>query len=321
MKTQSFCLRESQIEAIEQFEREAKVSEDMPDLSKSGVVRKIFDKGLEHTEGVEDFVSKSTRVKLREERYMKEEGDLINKRTGFETQVKRHFKKRFENGFRPAQLEDWAENMRAKARSYWPPDFDEDNAERRKEALAYVEALLEHAKQASDASDYDPLDPSEVFGNYSGVEDGRAKESDFDAVVASAEQRMQNQQQISRKALITALSNEYDVSEGVAKEAIEEAGTMTADTDAVDNETIDPAALARHRANELVEQGVTSISKISKALSQNFAVDHNEATQIAGKAVNRANESTYSPISNAQETANVDLDGSVATDGGDDNHV
>jgi hypothetical protein len=230
MKTQSFCLRESQIEAIEQYEREAKMSEDMPDLSKSGVVRKIFDKGLEHTEGVEDFVSKSTRVKLREERYMEEEGDLINKRTGFETQVKRHFKKRFENGFRPAQLEDWAENMRAKARSYWPPDFDEDNEERRKEALAYVEALLEHAKQASDASDYDPLEPSEVFDSYAGVEDGRAKE-DFETVVEDAERRLRNQHIANRDDLKTALSNEHDVTEEVAAEAIDDAETRNNDAD------------------------------------------------------------------------------------------
>lgn len=175
MKTQSFCLRESQSQAIEDIARESVRREDIPEMSKSEVARRLIDSGLEEDPDVGELVSESTQVKLREQRYMADEGDLVNKRSGFETQVKRHFKTRFENGYRPEQLEEFAVNMRAKARAYWPEDIGDDYSERREEALAYVEALLEEAKEAADSSEYDPLDPSEVFSHYSGVEEGEER--------------------------------------------------------------------------------------------------------------------------------------------------
>ena len=221
MKTQSFHIRNSHVQAIEDLSRESKAREDVPDLSKSEVARRLFDHGLEEEPLVEDLVSESTRVKLREERYMADEGDLINKRTGFETQVKRHFKKRFENGYRPAQLEEWAANMRAKAWAYWPEDIGEDYSDRREEALAYVDALLEEAKEAADASDYDPLDPSEVFSGYSGVEDGRGRE-DFEAVVEDARNRLRGGAK-DEDALAVALAKEHGVTEGLAREAVDTA--------------------------------------------------------------------------------------------------
>jgi hypothetical protein len=221
MKVQTFNLRDSQVQAVEDLSRESKTREDVPDLSKSEVARRLLDHGLEEDPVVEDLVSKSTRVKLREERYMADEGDLVNKRTGFETQVKRHFKKRFENGYRPEQLEAWAANMRAKAHAYWPEDFEEDNQERREQALAYVDALLEEAKQAADASDYDPLDPSEVFSGYSGVEDGRGRE-DFEEVVEDARKRLRGGAK-DEDALAVALAKEHGVTEDLAREAVDTA--------------------------------------------------------------------------------------------------
>ena len=218
MRTQSFYLEDSQVQAVKELSRESKLREDVPDLSKSEVARRLLGNSLGDDPLVEDLVSKSTRVKLREERYMADEGDLVNKRTGFETQVKRHFKKRFENGYRPEQLDEWAVNMRAKARAYWPEDFGEDYQERREEALAYVDALLEEAKEAADASEYDPLDPSEVFAGYEGVEDGRGRE-DFAAVVDTARKRLRGGAS-DEEALARALAKKHGVTESLAREAI-----------------------------------------------------------------------------------------------------
>lgn len=223
MKVQTFNLRESQSAAIEDMSRESKRREDLPDLSKSEVARRLLDHGLEEDPEVEDLVSEATRVSLREERYMADEGELINKRTGFETQVKRHFTTRFENGYRPEQLEAFAANMRAKAEAYWPRDIGDDYSERREEALAYVDALLEEAKEAADASDYDPLDPSEVFDGYAGVEDGRGRDR-FKDVVEDAQDRLESAHgPRDADALARALSKGHGVPESLAEEAVEAA--------------------------------------------------------------------------------------------------
>jgi hypothetical protein len=221
MNRQTFYLEDSQSQAVEDLSRESKGRDDVPSLSKSEVARRLLDHGLDDDPLVEDLVSEATRVKLREERYMTDEGDLVNKRTGFETQVKRHFKNRFQNGYRPEQLEAWAVNMRAKARAYWPADFETDYQDRRETALAYVDALLEEAKAAADASEYDPLDPSEVFAGYQGVEDGRGRE-DFAAVLEDARKRLRGGA-ADEDALARALSKKHGVTEALAREAIDSA--------------------------------------------------------------------------------------------------
>jgi hypothetical protein len=111
--------------------------------------------------------------------------------------------------------------MRAKACAYWPEDWEEDNQERREQALAYVDALLEEAKEAANASDYDPLDPSEVFSGYSGVEDGRGRE-DFETVVEDARNRLRGGAK-DEDALAVALAKEHGVTEDLAREAVDTA--------------------------------------------------------------------------------------------------
>ena len=222
MKTASFCIRESQADAIEDIARQSMLRDDVPDLSKSEVARRLLDAGLDTDPEVGELVTESTQVQLREERFMSDEGDLRNKRSGFETQVKRHFKKRFENGYRPEQLEEFAVNMRMKARCYWPEDIGDDYTERRQQALAYVDALLEEAKEAADTSDYDPLDPSQVFSGYSGVEDGKGRE-EFAAVVEDAQVRLRGGGPKDEDAMARALAKEHGVTEDLAREAVDAA--------------------------------------------------------------------------------------------------
>lgn len=172
--TASFCLRESQIEALDDLVRESIRREDVPELSKSEAVRRLLDVGLDESD-LSDLLSESSIVSLREERYMADDGDLVNKRTGFETQVYRHFRTRFQNGYTPEQLEEWADNMRAKARAYWPEDVGEDYSDRREQALGYVEEVLREAQAAAETSEYDPVAPTN-FREYEGVQRGAETE-------------------------------------------------------------------------------------------------------------------------------------------------
>jgi len=226
MKTTSVHLRDGQDQAIEDIVRESVVREDVPDLSRSKVLRQLIDTGLEKDD-LADLVSEPAIVKHRKETFTEREGWLRNQRTGYETQVKRHFKNRFENGFRPEQLEEWAENMRRLAFDLWPPDVGGDYQDRREEALAYVDAQLEAAKEAADASDFDPLDPQKTYSGYSGVENGRSRDR-LEAVVEDASNRLQRGRD-DEDALAVALAKEHGVSEDLAREAVDRALTESLD--------------------------------------------------------------------------------------------
>lgn len=234
MKTTSFCLRDSQDQYLDDIVRQSIAAPDVPELSKSEVIRRLLDSGLENDPELKDLLTESTIVKYREERFMADEGDLRNKRTGFETQVKRHFKRRFENGFRPAQLEEWAENMRQKAEAYWPRDVGEDYSERRKEALRYVDAMVNDAKKASETSEYDPLDPEQVFSRYGGVEKGREVEEAheqlddlvddaLDLITDSLGGTMIDAERVEPEEAKDILSNRTGVPERLAGEAVDRA--------------------------------------------------------------------------------------------------
>lgn len=102
--------------------------------------------------------------------------------------------------------------------------FDDD--ERREAAIEFVEAVADHANKAEDASEFDRLDPTEMFERYAGVEDGRSREG-FEDVVADARNRLGGsgltQGASDEDALVRSLANEHDVSESVARDAVEAA--------------------------------------------------------------------------------------------------
>ena len=223
MKTTSVCLREAQVDAIDELTGETKRTPEVPEMSKSDVIRHLIDKGLEECEDLRELLSEGTIVHYREEQYAGKGGDgwLRNQRTGFETQVKRFFDQRFENGYTPQQLEEAAENMHQKAEHYWPRDTPTDYSERRQEAHEYVEKVKEATKEASNDSDYDPLEPD--YSEYGGVEDGQSKQSlDREAVIEDIKRRMQAGAS-DPDALVTAVSNEWGISENVALDLFREA--------------------------------------------------------------------------------------------------
>jgi hypothetical protein len=227
----SVYVREDQKRVIEDYSEATEERDDLPDLSQSQVWREMVDFWIDENPEVEELVKESTVVEYREQKYMEEEGGLINKRSGFETQVADNFERRFENGYRPEQLEEFAQNMRAKAWAYWPPDKGEDYSDRREQALAYVDAQVEHAKKASEVSDYDPLDPETFYSKYTGVEEGesrsRVEKTDSDEEIReSIEDRFYRADRkgnnLDEDALALAISNKHGISEDHASELIEE---------------------------------------------------------------------------------------------------
>ena len=220
MKTTSVHLRDGQDQAIEDIVQESVNREDVPNLSRSELLRRLIDTGLEEDD-LADLVSEPAIVKHRKEKFLEGEGWLRNQRSGFRTQVNRHFNNRFENGFSPEELEEWAENMRELAFQLWPPDVGGDYTEERKKALAYVDEQLEATKEASDVSDFDPLDPQENYSGYSGVENGRSRDR-LEAVIEDARNRLQSGAK-DDDALAVALAKEHGVSEDLAREAVDAA--------------------------------------------------------------------------------------------------
>lgn len=226
MKQTSVYLEDGQHQVVKQIANESTKREDVPDLSFSEVMRELLADALEERPDLKELVGEGTMIKYQKERFLGDEGYARNQRTGFETQVKRHFKNRFENGVRPEQLEEWAENMRQQAYILWPPQEDDSYHERREEALEYVDAILEESKKATAATSYDPLDPSQVFAGYEGVEDGKAREEAEDlegTLVGEAEKRLRGAVAADPNAIADSLSKKYGVPEELAEEAVQEA--------------------------------------------------------------------------------------------------
>lgn len=231
MQTVSYSLRESQVKAIEQIAQESKLLTDVPDLSKSHVARQIFDLGIAANDGITDLVGEATRIKLRQEQFMENEGWLNNQRSGFRTQVEKHFRTRFENGYNAEEIEKFAANMRMKAHIFWPEDIGEDYSEEREAALSYVDNVAKNAKEAAKNSDYDPLDPNGIFSDYEGVERGRAQAEAEASITEHVETALDfitdkkggtaGRDAKEPEQVIEILRNRSDVPEGVAEKAVE----------------------------------------------------------------------------------------------------
>jgi hypothetical protein len=169
-------------------------------------------------------------VKVRVERNeLKERNEVVWQRIHFPSNVADRFTRAFEQGDLDGAMGDYAvDDLRRIHVEDAETLFEDDD--RQEQAIEYVNAVAEHAKEASDASDFERLDPEEMFERYAGVEDGRAKE-DFETVVRDAKRRIQGQRTVDENALATALSNEHGVSEDVAREAINTVQTHDDDAD------------------------------------------------------------------------------------------
>lgn len=213
----------------------ARVSEELADAletaarkaetSKSELIRQYLTESvLDSEEPIPDHL----RQELRRER-LKRQNRLTWQRIHFPSNVAERFRRAFEQGdldsdLNPGAVEDIRDIYVEDAKILF-----EDDAERREAAVEYVEALADHAREATDASEFDRLDPEEMFEEYAGVEDGRSR-ADLDDVVEDARSRLDGAgQPRDSDALARALSKKHDVSEDLAHEAVDLAVTDTLD--------------------------------------------------------------------------------------------
>jgi hypothetical protein len=221
-------------QAIEEIVEGSKHVEDVPELSQSETLRRLLDVGLDHADDLGDLVTEETRILLARQQFKDREAKVRNLRTGFETRVKRNFKRRFENGYKPEQLRDFAANMRQEARILWPDylidSVDDERAQkmrqRRRACIDYVDRVVEAAVEAVEDSDYDPLDPDEIFDGFEGVERGR----DQQAVEGRLDDIEQEAREMARRAsspepddLARALMKQHGVGRSVAQQAADDA--------------------------------------------------------------------------------------------------
>lgn len=250
MERTTMYVRPEWREAADEISSETSRRTELPEMTRSEVFRHVFAAGWRaltdgeadpETDGadalaaldLENVVSESTRVRLRREAFLDDEGWLTNMRAGFRARVADQFRSRFRQGWNPDELEAFAENMRREAYLVWPEDLGEDYSDDREAALEYVDELVAAAREAWETTDVRPLDPEEVFSHFSGVESGERREAAPYEVLVDESKRRLKAGRVERD-LVRSLANQYDTTEEVAREAVDEA------RDELDDDEISP---------------------------------------------------------------------------------
>jgi len=189
--------------------------------SKSEVARQALRDALLDLDGdyeVPDYL----RRELERER-LKRQNRLKWQRIHFPSNVAERFRTAFEQGdldgdLNPGAVDEIREIFAEDARLLF-----QDDADRRESAVEFVESLAARAEDAESASEFDRLDPEEMFEQYSGVEDGRSR-SDLDDVVEDALNRLRGSLHArDPAALAQSLAKRHEVSEELASEAVDRA--------------------------------------------------------------------------------------------------
>lgn len=230
MKRRSTHIRDDQARALSDLMRESRESERFPTLdSEAEVFRRLLDFALERAD-LADLLSEEVRVKVLRERFVEDEATVRDWRTGFETRVKREFKKRWENGYGPEKLEEYAENFHREADIIWPEWSAEDYSERREEAHEYIEAVKKQAIEAAETSEFDPLDPEQMFSTYEGVETAReAERAERETEPIRRDARQMLSRGRSEQFMVSRLSDTYPVTESEARAVISDVRDTLAD--------------------------------------------------------------------------------------------
>jgi Arc/MetJ-type ribon-helix-helix transcriptional regulator len=155
---------ESIIDALDELAGEAR-------SSRSEIVRQALTEWLSEQSEIPDYL----RRELRREQ-LKRKNRMRWQRIYFPKNVAEKFAETFESGtldndINPGAVDD--------IRDIYVEDAEllfEDEPERQDAAIEFVHELAEHAKEAEDVSEFDALDPEEMFERYTGVEEGRQAE-------------------------------------------------------------------------------------------------------------------------------------------------
>lgn len=187
------------------------------DTSDSEIIREMLTKSLIDGEAE---IPEHLQRQLERER-LKSRNRLEWQRIHFSSNVADKFRQAFEQGDLAGELGAAAvENLQEIYTQEAELLFDDDDL--RDEAVSYVEAVAEHASEASDASEFDRLNPSEMFTQYDGVEAGNSRGM-FPLLVSEATERILSTAATDDEALIDSLVRQYDCAPRVAREAVEEA--------------------------------------------------------------------------------------------------
>lgn len=155
----------------------------------------------------------------RREQFKEGEAQLRNLRIGFKQRWKNHFLKRFEGGFDADELRQFGQNARKDARILFP---DDEHEEKRQELISWIDAVVENAAQAAEQSDWDPLDPEEMFTHHEGVERGAELERvDLDELLSDAQARISRNYSPDTSSMIDSLAKEYGISDDLAEQAVQ----------------------------------------------------------------------------------------------------
>jgi len=183
--------------------------------SKSEVIREHLRSAV--LEG-EAEIPEHLRIQLRRQE-LKAKNSHTWQKVYFRSNVADRFRRAFEQGDLEGEMGEKAiEDIREMYVEDAETLFSDDDREQA--AKEYVNALAEHAKEASDTSEFNPNDPEEMW-SYGGVEDGRSRE-DFEQVVEDAHLRLRSGAQ-DEDALADALAKEHGVTEDLAREAVDAA--------------------------------------------------------------------------------------------------
>lgn len=208
----SLYVAEETHELVSEMAAESRDRDEMPNLSQSQIYRRLIQSGIQESEGLLDMVPEERRILHQREQHIGGEARLSSLRVGFEARVRQHLKRRFEAGIRPDQIDVFAAGLKEDARILWP-----DDEERREQAIGYVDDAAEEMREAIEATDYDPLDPDEIFGGYSTVESAAAETAAVEMsddrreeIAAAIRDRLDGPER-SPEAVIRAVARTYGI--------------------------------------------------------------------------------------------------------------
>lgn len=191
--------------------------------SKSEVVREYLSDAVLDSD---DPLPEHLRKQVRREK-MKQQNRLDWQRVHFPSNVADRFKRAFEQGDLDGKLGEGAIDKLRKIHLDDANLLFEDDPEQLEAAVEYVEAVAEHARDATEASDFDALDPEEMFERYSGVQDSRQQSAGAnkrDEILREYNERKRRLNQRGktpdREELVTAVANQLNLSESAVKTAI-----------------------------------------------------------------------------------------------------
>lgn len=185
------------------------------ETSRSEIAREhLIDMVIDEQDQLPDHVVR----KIERER-RKSHNSLTWQRIHFRSNVADKFRRAFEQGDLGGEgpLGDRAaEDLRSiyveEARGLF---LDEDRTE---EAIEFVRAVANHAKKAADETEFNALDPEEMFARYSGVEEAQEREEIIEGAIEKIREGFRDPDALTRR-----VSAEYRISKPEAREAVDRA--------------------------------------------------------------------------------------------------